>query len=148
MVTTAEFIGIVGGIAGLLSLGIIILKEITKKPKLIYDVTNTYFYAPIEKKDHFIGFSIDLKIHNLGNRTTTIHKAKLSFDYQGNNFQPLMSGQLDILMIPDRTEQKSIHFNHNRRTDGEIKDKVQNCELIIEHTHGTKTISIPEMKQL
>lgn len=148
MVTTAEFIGIVGGIAGLLSLGIIILKEIRKKPKLICDVTNSYFYLPTRTEDHFIGFSIDLKIHNLGNRTTTIHKAKLSFDYQGKHFQPSMSGQLDVLMTPDRTEQKSIQFNHNRRTDGEIKDKVQNCELIIEHTHGTKTISIPEMKQI
>jgi len=148
MVTTVEFIGIVGGIAGLLSLGIIILKEITKKPKLIYDVTKSSFYSPYRAEDNFFGFIIDFTVHNLGNRATTIHKAKLSFDYQGKHFQPPLSGQLNILMIPDRTAHKTIHFNHNRRTDGDIKDKVQNCELIIEHTHGTKTISIPEINQI
>ena len=147
MVTTAEFIGIVGGIAGLLSLGIIIIREITKKPKLIYDVTKSIFYLPYRKEENFIGFNIDLTVHNLGNRATTIHKAKLSFDYQGKRFQPEMAGQLNILMIPDRTVQKAIHFNHNRSISGDIKDKVQNCELIIEHTHGTKTISIPEINQ-
>jgi len=147
MVTVVEIIGIVGGLAGLLSLTIIILQKITRKPKLNYHVTKSYFYIPTQKENHFIGFIVNLKIHNLGNRPTTIHKATLSFDYEGKNFQLSMTEQLDILMIPDRTEQRMLLFNHNRRTDGEIKDKVQNCELVIEDTHGTKTILIPEIIQ-
>jgi len=149
VVSTTEIIGVVGGIAGLISLGILIYKIAKERPKLSYEITDRVtFYTPHEHQN-FYNFSISIKFHNKGRIGTTIHSSKLSFKYEGEEFEIEDPRESPLILDPDSSTTKycSFYIRKDEVKNVNIKDLVTNCLLTFRHTHGTLKVEIPEIKE-
>jgi len=149
MVSTAEIIGVIGGIAGLVSLGILIYKTAKERPKLSYDIFDRITFYPPDSNSNFYNFSISIKFHNTGGRGTTIHRSKLSFKYDNKEYHIEDTRESPLTIYPDSSTTKfcSFYIREDEAKGIHIKDAVTNCLLTFGHTHGTLKVEIPEIKE-
>ena len=142
--TPSDIIAILGAITGSLSLIIISYKSITDKPKLSFDIDRKFFMQP-SKYDNFTTISIQLKAHNKGTKSTTIHGSELSFTYKG---QKRKLDSDSSLSIPDNAT-NVFYPNFNLRKDElRISGQIESCVLTITHTHGKKKVKLETIKEL
>ncbi|PIN83995.1 MAG: hypothetical protein COW26_00635 [Nitrosopumilales archaeon CG15_BIG_FIL_POST_REV_8_21_14_020_33_23] len=135
---TTDIIGIIGAITGSVSLTIIIYRTYSDKPKLSFDIQRTFFMQPREA-DNFTTIFVELKVHNKGTKSTTIHQSVLSFRYQ--NREKTITDNQNITLAPNTTEPVYPRLNL-RRDELEIDDKIESCVLTLHHTHGKKSIKL------
>ena len=80
-ITFVDIISLVGGIAGLLSLTILILQFLLEKPILNAVVENPHYNQPQPSDSaNFSLFHIPIRLENRGRRNTTVHSFTLTFN--------------------------------------------------------------------
>ncbi len=142
--TPIEIVAIIGAITGSVSLTIVIYKTIQEKPKLSFEEKRKFFFPPSEN-DNFTTILIDLKVHNKGSKSTTIHHTDLTFDYKEKKKTIIGEGVFTI--TPDSTQEVYPRLNL-RKDDLRIYDQIQNCVLRIHHTHGKTDFKLGTIKEL
>lgn len=137
----------IGGIAGFISLAIIIYKTFTEKPILKFTLKDACFWYSDTPENPMSGFSVSLSVSNKGQRSTTIHKVSLSFVYEGKTYSPEMSMSSVTQLPPDDTKPLLFSF-YLKPEDGRFTSDINNGTLIIEHTHKELTICIPKIRKI
>ena len=142
--TPFEIAALLGAITGCASLGYLIIKSITNKPKLTFEEGSMIFY-PAVGNNYFTTIIIPMKVHNRGSKPTTIYHSKLTFNYNSQHKEiEYDRGHLEIL--PDRTEDFNPNLNLHK-DDLIIYDKITNCVLTITHTHGKTVINLGTIEE-
>ena len=142
--TPFEFVAIWGAIAGSASVSFLIYQTATNKPKLIFEVVRKAIY-PAKGNNNFSMIIINMKVHNRGSKPTTIHKTKLTFDYDSQS-KDIEDERSPLEVLPDRTETFTPNSNIHE-DDYIIHDKITNCVLTVEHTHGKNVINLGTIKE-
>ena len=135
------------GVSGWALVTYLIYKSRMDKPKLVFDVESKTFY-PAAENNYFTVIALNMKVHNKGSKSTTIHTSKLTFDYDSKP-REIVDDRTSFDVSPNST----IIFNPNlikHTKDLVIHGRITNCELMVIHTHGEKMIdlgTIEEYKQ-
>ncbi|MBM3911001.1 MAG: hypothetical protein FJ356_05075 [Thaumarchaeota archaeon] len=140
-----EISAIVGAITGSVSLGIVVYKTIKDKPSLQFEIENQYFYVPREY-ENFTNITIVIKIHNRGERNTTVHSSELSFSENGKNYN-LHGKDYAASIPPDSSVTTFFQFELHKK-DGEIKSKKFDGNIIISYTHGKKEMKVTNIERI
>ncbi len=141
--TPIEITAIIGAVTGSVSLSIVIYRTIQEKPKLSFEEKRKTFFLPGES-DNFTAILIELKVHNKGSKSTTIHHMDLTFDYKEKKKTIIGEGVFTI--APDSTQTVYPQLNL-RKDDLRINDQIQNCVLRIYHTHGKTDFELGIIKE-
>ena len=141
--TPIEITAIIGAVTGSVSLFIVIYRTIQEKPKLSFDEQRKIFFLPSEN-DNFTTILIELKAHNKGSKSTTIHHTELTFDY--NEKKKTIIGEGVFTIESDSTQKVCPQLNL-RKDDLRIYDEIQNCVLRIHHTHGKTDFKLGTIKE-
>jgi len=142
--TLLEIAAIVGSVIAGLTLLYVITKPRRDKPKLVFDVESKTFY-PAAENNYFTVIALNIKVHNKGSKSTTIHTSKLTFDYDSKPHE-IVDDRTSFDVSPNST----IIFNPslNKHTkDLVIHGKITNCELMVIHTHGEKMIDLGTIEE-
>ncbi len=148
MVSITEIVGVVGGIAGLLSLALIIYKTIREKPIISCEISGEpYYYNPSNESDNFISFSVNAKIHNRGSRHTTIHDWDLAFEYNNEKFKINNNNYGNPFQVNADSTRSQYFILNIKKEKGPFKDYVKNCALTMYHTFGEITVPCEKIKE-
>ena len=142
--TLVEIAAIVGAITGSISLGFLIFKSITDKPKLEFEEESKMFYPP-DGNNQFTVIVIRFKAHNQGTKSTTIYHTKLSFTFNLKKHETESDTPIDI--PPSST----VNFYPNlaiHSSDLVLRDKITDCVLTVKHTFGKKVHNLGTIEQL
>jgi len=142
--TPFEIVAIVGAVTGVISLGFLIFKSITNKPKLIFEEGKNVFY-PADDGNFFTTIIIPMKVHNRGTKPTTIHHSKLTFDYNSQH-KEIEDERSSLEMLTDSTGDFNPNLNLHK-DDLIIHGKITNCKLTVKHTHGEKVIDLGTIEE-
>lgn len=147
MVTIPEIVGVVGGIAGIVSLGLIIYKAKRERPIISCEIDREPSYnQPQNESDNFITFSIGIKFHNRGLRPTTIHDWKLSFEYENKKF--IVNKAYDNSFQINQDSSTTQFFPLNiKKEKGPFNDSIKNSVFTIRHTFGEIVMQIENIKE-
>ena len=144
---TTQLVGLIGGVAGLLSLGILLTKYVLEKPNLKIIIEQSFYNPPESHESNFSIFFIGLRIENKGRRNTTVHSFDLTFDYKNKTYSPPLIGGSEVIINADDTKRINLQFGLQKRQfvvpEGDIEDAI----LKIAHTFNKKTIEISKIKQ-
>ena len=142
-----QIISVVGGISGLISLGILLVKYVFEKPKLKTFVEEAY-YGQSESNSNLVFFHLSLRFENKGRRNTTVHGGDLNFMFKEKEYSLSLSRVLsEMIVIADDTKRASLELTLNKNLDKIPEGDIKNGILKIVHTHGKETIPIPIIKQ-
>jgi hypothetical protein len=146
-ITFVDIVSLVGGIAGLLSLGILILQFLLEKPKLHVVVENAYYNQPQPSDSaNFSLFHIPIRIENKGRRNTTVHSFTLTFNYQEKQYSPpLQDGRIEVIVIAEDVKRTHLIFALQKRQFVIPEGDIQNAVLEIVHTFDKQVIIIPKI---
>jgi len=142
--TLIEMAAIIGAITGSVSLGIVIYKTTQERSKLSIQDKDAYHFPPLNENYNFHEFNVTLTVSNKGKRSTTIHSANLSFNFEGKTFRPEMSGHTYFIQ-PDSSEKISLNF-HTKKEEFSKNVDLDNGTLELFHTHGKKTIQLQKIR--
>ena len=149
MVTLTEITAIIGAVAGSVSLSIIFYKAVRDRPKLNFEIEDAHYFPP-GKEEHNkdnTSFNISIRIDNKGDRSTAIHSLVLSFEYDGKTYYPRINSFQTIPLIPNNSEKQTLLFQLPSE-EVLVETDIKNCKLVIGHTHGTKTIPLPDIRRI
>ena len=146
MVDLTDVTAIVGAISGSVSLGLVVYKTLKDKPKLVFDTGRKFFMQPNEN-DNFTSFIITMMIHNKGERSTTIHSAKLAFEYEGKSHELDTNFDIAVSITPDSSISNHFMFNLPKK-EMRVNNQITNCSVIVNHTHGRESILIGDILEL
>jgi len=144
LLTPIEITAIIGAITGSVSLTIIIYKVMQEKPKLSFEDKRKFFFQPDENSS-FTTILVELKVHNKGSKSTTIHNIDLTFKYKDE--EKTIAGEGIFTILADSTQQVSPRLNLHK-DDLRIYDQIQNCVLKIYHTHGKTDFNLGTIKDI
>ena len=142
--TPFELTALIGAITGSISLGFLVFKSITDRPKLKFEVVRKFFF-PSEKNPPFTSIVINMKVHNRGSKPTTIHHSKLTFDYNSEQ-KELEDDRSSFEILPDRTVDYAPMLSLHE-SDLILRNKITNCVLTITHTHDEKIIDLGTIEE-
>lgn len=136
----------IGGIAGFISLAIIIYKTYTEKPILKFKLKDAYFWGYDTPENPMTSFSVSLTVSNKGQRSTTIHTVTFSFEYKGKTYMPTLQAMTPTQIPPDDT--KSLLFSfYMKPEEGQFSGTIEKGKLIIEHTHNKLIVEVVKMRE-
>ncbi len=141
--TIVEFTALLGAITGSVSIGFLIYKAITNKPKLSFEIKGQDFYPP-QGNNNFIYIAIRMKAHNKGSKSTTIYRTTLKFNH--NSKPHKIEKDSSVNVSPNSTIDFIPDLNL-RKNDIEIHDKITDCELTIDHTHDQNIINLGTIEE-
>jgi len=142
--TPYEAAALIGAITGAVYIGYLIIKLIRDKPRLVFEVVSKNFY-PAEGNNFFSPIVIRIKVHNKGSRPTTIHHAKLSFNYNSKNQVVEYDGHIEV--PPDYTAEFYPQLNLHK-DELVIYGQITNCVLTVDHTHDSTPLDLGTIKQM
>ena len=142
--TPFEFAALIGAFTGSISLGFLIFKSITNKPKLTFEHRLKNFY-PAEGNNFFSVIVIRMKVHNRGTKPTTIHHSTLTFNY--NSEPKKIEDETNPLEIPPNSTVDYYPNLHLHKNDLIIHGKITNCKLMVKHTHDEKMIDLGTIEE-
>lgn len=123
------------------------INMIKEGEEIVFEVGRTYFMQPGEN-DSFTSIMISVRADNKGERSTTIHNAKLSFKYEGK-IHDLELGDYMVPITINPSSSVSQHFMFNLpKKEMLIKDRITNCKITLIHTHDSKMIPIGEILEI
>lgn len=149
-ITLSQIISLVGGIAGLVSLVVLITKYLLERPNLKFVVEDAYYNQPQPSDSaNFSQFYIGLRIENTGRRNTTVHSFVLTFNYKEKSYSPpLMDGRMEVIINADDVKRQILIFGLQKRQFIIPEGNIDNATLDISHTFGkAKTINILTIAQ-
>lgn len=129
--TPTDFAAILGAITGSVSLGFLIYTKLTDKPKLLFEKENQAFY-PAEGNNNFTTILVNMKVHNKGTKSTTVHHTTLTFNYNGKQWK-VEDNHSSLVVSPNSTMGFSPSLNLHK-DNLLIHGKIDNCILTISHT--------------
>jgi len=141
--TPIEITAIIGAVTGSVSLFIVIYRTIQEKPKLSFEEKRKIFFRP-DENDNFTTILVELKVHNKGSKSTTIHHIDFTFDYKEK--KKTITGEGVFTIEADSTQKVYPQLNL-RKDDLRIYDQIQNCVLRIHHTHGKTDFKLGTIKE-
>lgn len=144
VLSTTDVTAMVGVALGSVSLALVIYKTLKEKPKIKGEFVSGNWHKRTETSIA-TEFGIHVRIHNTGERNTTIHSATLEIKRNGK----LFSVNTEHLGIPIASSSSMLNqFIFNLGIEQiEVKDDITNSTLILNHTHGTKKVKIPLIKK-
>ena len=137
--TPFEIIGLIGAVTAFCTAGYLIIKAFRDKPRLTFEQSLKNFY-PAEGNNVFTTIIIQMKVHNRGTKSTTIHYSKLTFNYNSKR-REIEDDRISLEIPPDNTKDFSPNLNVHE-SDLVIHDKITNCVLTVKHTHGTAVLNL------
>lgn len=146
-ITFVDIVSLVGGIAGLLSLAILIIQFLLEKPNLNAVVENPYYDQPQPSDSaNFSLFHIPIRMENKGRRNTTIHSFLLTFNYKGTQYSPpLQDGKIEVIVNAEDVKRQHLIFALQKRQYVIPEGDIENAFLEVVHTFDKLVIPIPKI---
>lgn len=144
MVSITDITAVVGMVTGSAGLALIIYKTLKEKPKLKIEILEANWF---KRTEHSIvtTFGIYVRIHNKGDRNTTVHSAILEIEQEGKKFS-IETDRLDVIVTSSSSALKQLLFNLSL-DQAVISDNITNSMLLLKHTHGTEKAEVPLIKK-